>query len=77
MNRAQRRAAGINGADEETIPLLTMTQEQLEQNMPHLSDGDVVRVNGRRWKDGQIEHCAAGEETPFRIRVVAATAKPH
>lgn len=79
MNRAQRRASGLNGHEETpALQVLTLTQEQLDANFPHLKDGDVVRINGRRRSaSGGIEPCAPGEETPLRIEVVAATAKPH
>lgn len=78
MNRAERRAFGINGHEEAPMQVLTLTQEQLDANFPHLKDGDVVKINCRRRKaGGGIEPCAPGEETPLRIEVVAATAKPH
>lgn len=40
MNREQRRANGLTGKP----AILTITQEELDQHMPHVKDGDLVQI---------------------------------
>lgn len=66
MNREQRRAAGLKNG---SVPILTITQEQIDQHMPGVQDGDTVQVTSN------------GIQRVMRVRIIApsesATAKPH
>lgn len=48
MNRAQRRAIGVTTG--ESVATMTITAKQLDTHMPHVKDGDVIGIRGKKYR---------------------------
>ncbi len=48
MNRAQRRANRVV-EPEKKLTILTINKKQLDTYMPHVSDGDVIGIEGKKY----------------------------
>lgn len=59
------------------ITVLELTEEQRDECMPEIEDGELITIAcRRRGENGGIEQCEPGEETPFKL-CITATVKPH
>lgn len=62
MNRAQRRAAGM-ADDSPEYPVMELTPAQLDLHLPHVLDGQLVKVGGS----------CNGRDGVYRVKVISET----